>query len=177
RLVVVSASGDDGHLAGLVDAGTGATAAARSRTRVDRRPVFVRVDLRSDESLAISSPAEQGDLLGPRGVSSFWSDDKPMASPDHPDSTDHVAPDTWLFDVDNTLLDNDVVTADLRSHLERTVGSERAQRYWQFFEELRTELGYADYLGALQRYRLAYPRDLRLLEVSYYLTRYPFSDR
>jgi hypothetical protein len=57
----------------------------------------------------------------------------------------------FLFDVDNTLLDNDRVTADLRHHLEKEVGSEGAQCYWNIFEQLRGELGYADYLGALQR--------------------------
>ena len=83
----------------------------------------------------------------------------------------------WLFDVDNTLLDNDRVTADLRDHLQQTVGVDRARRYWDFFEDIRAELGYADYLGALQRYRLSYPREPHLLEVSYYLTRYPFAHR
>ena len=65
----------------------------------------------------------------------------------------------FLFDVDNTLLDNDHVTADLKRHLESKVGPERAQRYWQLFEAIRSELGYADYLGALQRYRIDYPHD------------------
>ena len=83
----------------------------------------------------------------------------------------------FLFDVDNTLLDNDRVSADLRRHLEREVGHERQQRYWTIFEELRAELGYADYLGALQRYRVEYPRDPHLLTVSYYLTNYPFANR
>src|SRR5690349_1368891 len=83
----------------------------------------------------------------------------------------------FLFDVDNTLLDNDRVTADLKRHLEREVGPERAQRYWSIFEQLRTELGYADYLGALQRYRIEYPRDPRLLIVSSFLVNYPFANR
>lgn len=83
----------------------------------------------------------------------------------------------FLFDVDNTLLDNDHVTADLKRHLESEVGHERAQRYWQIFEILRSELGYADYLGALQRYRIEYSRDPRLLAVSYFLIRYPFANR
>ena len=83
----------------------------------------------------------------------------------------------FLFDVDNTLLDNDRVTADLKRHLEQAVGHERAQRYWAIFEQLRTELGYADYLGALQRYRIEYPRDPRLLIVSNFLVNYPFANR
>ena len=83
----------------------------------------------------------------------------------------------FLFDVDNTLLDNDQVTADLKRHLETEVGPDRAQRYWQIFEDIRSELGYADYLGALQRYRIEYPRDPRLLAVSYFMMRYPFANR
>jgi len=83
----------------------------------------------------------------------------------------------FLFDVDNTLLDSDRVTTDLRRHLQREVGPERAQHYWAFFEQLRAELGYADYLGALQRYRLEYPRDPRLLIVSKFLVNYPFANR
>jgi FMN phosphatase YigB (HAD superfamily) len=83
----------------------------------------------------------------------------------------------FLFDVDNTLLDNDRVTADLKRHLEKQVGPERQQRYWDFFEQLRTELGYADYLGALQRYRIEYPREPGLLTVSHFLVNYPFATR
>ncbi len=86
-------------------------------------------------------------------------------------------PVVFLFDVDNTLLDNDRVTADLRRHLEREVGAERQARYWEIFEELRAELGYADYLGALQRYRGEYPRDPHLLTVSSFLINYPFANR
>jgi hypothetical protein len=83
----------------------------------------------------------------------------------------------FLFDVDNTLLDNDRVTADLKHHLEQQVGPERQQRYWDIFEQIRTDLGYADYLGALQRYRLENPRDPSLLTVSHFLVNYPFATR
>lgn len=83
----------------------------------------------------------------------------------------------FLFDVDNTLLDNDRVTADLRGHLEREVGAVGSRRYWEIFEELRTQLGYADYLGALQNYRRAFPHDVNLLGVSHYLVDYPFANR
>src|SRR5262249_6843938 len=74
-------------------------------------------------------------------------------------------------------LDNDRVTTDLKRHLERQVGPERAQRYWSLFEQLRGQLGYADYLGALQRYRSEYPRDPKLLIVSHFLINYPFANR
>jgi len=83
----------------------------------------------------------------------------------------------FLLDVDNTLLDNDAVIADLKRHLVDTFGGERARRYWEIFEELRTELGYADYLGALQRYRIENPRDTGLLGASIFLLHYPFADR
>jgi FMN phosphatase YigB (HAD superfamily) len=87
------------------------------------------------------------------------------------------SPVVFLLDVDNTLLDNDRVTADLARHLEREVGSDGQKRYWAIFEELRAELGYADYLGALQLYRTEYPRDPRLLTLSSFLIDYPFANR
>jgi FMN phosphatase YigB (HAD superfamily) len=83
----------------------------------------------------------------------------------------------FLFDVDNTLLDNDRVAADLQRHLASEVGTEGAQEYWRIFEQLRTELGYADYLGALQRYRSKHPRVPHLLSVSDFLINYPFAER
>ena len=83
----------------------------------------------------------------------------------------------FLFDVDNTLLDNDRVAADLQSHLASEVGPEGAQEYWRIFEELRSELGYADYLGALQRYRSKHPRAPHLVSVSDFLINYPFVER
>jgi hypothetical protein len=83
----------------------------------------------------------------------------------------------FLFDVDNTLLDNDRVTADLQRYLEGHIGHERQQRYWDIFEQLRAELGYADYLGALQRYRIENPRDPGVLTISRFLVDYPFATR
>ena len=83
----------------------------------------------------------------------------------------------FLIDVDNTLLDNDRVTADLGRYLTREVGPERQAHYFAIFEDLRAELGYADYLGALQRYRIEHPRDPHLLAVSSFLVNYPFANR
>lgn len=87
----------------------------------------------------------------------------------------------FLLDVDNTLLDNDAVIADLRRHLLDNFGAEKAERYWSGFEELRAELGYTDYLGALQRYRQRElsddMNDPRLLKMSTWLVDYPFADR
>jgi FMN phosphatase YigB (HAD superfamily) len=83
----------------------------------------------------------------------------------------------FLLDVDNTLLDNDQVGADLRAHLTETFGAERQERYWVLLEQLRDELGYMDYLGALQRYRVENPHDPHLLKISSFLVDYPFADR
>jgi len=83
----------------------------------------------------------------------------------------------FLLDVDNTLLDNDRVVADLRNHMAGALGVEQAERYFAIFEDLRNELGYADYLGALQRYRLERPRDSQILEMSPFLIDYPFANR
>ena len=92
----------------------------------------------------------------------------------HPDAV-------FLLDVDNTLLDNDRVIGDLRGHLAHEFGSASALRYWTIFEQLRAELGYADYLGALQRYRANEPDDAmndpQLLQMSPFLVDYPFADR
>jgi FMN phosphatase YigB (HAD superfamily) len=90
---------------------------------------------------------------------------------------DTSQPTVFLIDVDNTLLDNDRVTADLGRYLTREVGVERQTRYFAIFEQLRSELGYADYLGALQRYRIEYPRDPHLLAVSSFLIEYHFANR
>ncbi len=83
----------------------------------------------------------------------------------------------FLLDVDNTLLDNDAVQADLRDHLESEFGAAHRDRYWAIFEQLRAELGYADYLGALQRYRVGVEYDPRLLLMSSFLVDYPFARR
>jgi FMN phosphatase YigB (HAD superfamily) len=92
--------------------------------------------------------------------------------------THHSLPDlVFLFDVDNTLLDNDQVIADLRRYLTGAIGPASTEHYFKLFEQLRAELGHADYLGALQRYRLAYPRDPCLLAISSYLVNYPFANR
>ncbi len=83
----------------------------------------------------------------------------------------------FLFDVDNTLLDNDRVSKDLRAFLAKEVGEKRNNHYWEIFEKLRSELGYADYLGALQRYRIENRYDSHLLALSNYLINYPFANR
>lgn len=83
----------------------------------------------------------------------------------------------FLLDLDNTLLDNDRIEADLSIHLQREFGPASRDRYWAILEALRAELGYADYLGALQRYRLGEMSDPRLLLMSSFLVDYPFTDR
>jgi hypothetical protein len=83
----------------------------------------------------------------------------------------------FLFDVDNTLIDNDRVQAHLSEHLERTYGAATRDRYWEIFEQLRSELGYADYLGALERYRTEDLHRPEVLRMSSWLVDYPFADR
>jgi FMN phosphatase YigB (HAD superfamily) len=83
----------------------------------------------------------------------------------------------FLFDVDNTLLDNDHVIDDLKDHLMHEFGRESSDLYWTIFEALRTELGYADYLGALQRYRINNINNPDLLLMSGFLLEYPFVER
>ena len=89
-----------------------------------------------------------------------------------------MTPDViFLFDVDNTLLDNDAVITDLRRHLVEAFGPDCDRRYWEIFEQLRAELGYADYLGALQRYRVERPHETHVLQISLFLLHYRFADR
>jgi FMN phosphatase YigB (HAD superfamily) len=86
-------------------------------------------------------------------------------------------PTVFLVDVDNTLLDNDRIQSDLKRHLEREFGADTRDRYWAILEDLFTELGYRDYLGALQRYRVEHPKDIHLLTMSSWLVDYPFANR
>ncbi len=88
--------------------------------------------------------------------------------------TDRVV---FLLDVDNTLLDNDTVSRDLRAKMTDAFGQERQARFWEIYEQLRDELGYADYLGSLQRYRAENLRDPRFLAISFWLLDYPFPER
>lgn len=82
----------------------------------------------------------------------------------------------FLVDVDNTLLDNDRIVADLRTHLETVAGLAGSLRYWAILDELFITLGYRDYLGALQRYRVEQPHDPRLFSLASYLVDYPFAE-
>jgi len=86
-------------------------------------------------------------------------------------------PIVFLVDVDNTLLDNDGVQQDLKDHLERSYGHHARDRYWRILEDLFSELGYRDYLGALQRFRTEHPLEVELLSMSAYLIDYPFASR
>ena len=87
------------------------------------------------------------------------------------------SPVVFLVDVDNTLLDNDRVQNDIKRHLAREFGIASRERYWAILEQLFTELGYRDYLGALQRYRVEHPQDIHLLSMSSFLVDYPFANR
>ncbi len=86
-------------------------------------------------------------------------------------------PIVFLLDVDNTLLDNDRIQQDLKDHLESAFGRDARDRYWSILADLFSELGYRDYLGALQRFRAEHPREVELLAMSSYLIDYPFAGR
>lgn len=87
------------------------------------------------------------------------------------------SPIVFLVDVDNTLIDNDRIQNDLKRHLEREFGAACRDRYWTILEQLFKNLGYRDYLGALQRYRVEHPEDIHLLSMSSFLVDYPFANR
>jgi FMN phosphatase YigB (HAD superfamily) len=86
-------------------------------------------------------------------------------------------PTVFLVDVDNTLLDNDAIQQDLKDHIEGVFGRAARDRYWRILDDLFTELGYRDYIGALQRYRVEHPREVELLSMSSFLLDYPFAER
>jgi len=86
-------------------------------------------------------------------------------------------PIVFLVDVDNTLVDNDAIQTDLRDHIEQVYGTAARERYWRILEDLFAELGYRDYIGALQRYRVEHPTEIELLAMSHFLIDYPFADR
>jgi FMN phosphatase YigB (HAD superfamily) len=86
-------------------------------------------------------------------------------------------PVVFLFDVDNTLLDNDRFAVDLGARLEQDFGSAERERYWAIYAQLRDELGYADYLDTLQRFRVGLEDDPALLQMSSFMLEYPFNDR
>jgi hypothetical protein len=88
-----------------------------------------------------------------------------------------LPPVVFLIDVDNTLLDNDAIQQALKDHIEQTYGVASRDRYWKILEDLFVELGYRDYIGALQRYRGEHPFDVELLSMSHFLMDYPFADR
>src|SRR5580698_9600067 len=83
----------------------------------------------------------------------------------------------FLFDVDNTLLDNDRIQADMKLHLTRSYGDATRDRFWAIFDQLMAELGYADYLGALERYRLEAMHHPKVLRMANWLVDYPFHER
>lgn len=86
-------------------------------------------------------------------------------------------PIVFLVDVDNTLVDNDGIQQDLKDHLAKTYGVAARDRYWKILEDLMVELGYRDYIGALQKFRVEHPSEMELLAMSSYLMDYPFAER
>jgi FMN phosphatase YigB (HAD superfamily) len=90
-----------------------------------------------------------------------------------PDDAGHTV---FLLDVDNTLLDNDRFSADLDARLERDFGAAQRTRYREIYAALRDQLGYADYLGALQVFRAGLDEDVDLLRMSAFLLDYPFAE-
>jgi FMN phosphatase YigB (HAD superfamily) len=87
------------------------------------------------------------------------------------------APVVFLVDVDNTLINNDRIQEDLKRHIERKFGSEYRDRFWAIQEKLFEELGYRDYLGALQRFRVENPYEPHLVTAATFLVDYPFANR
>jgi FMN phosphatase YigB (HAD superfamily) len=89
-----------------------------------------------------------------------------------------VAPTVvFLVDVDNTLLDNDRFRLDVREHVAAQLGEATRDLYWETQEGLFVDLGYRDYLRALQLAWLESGRDMRIAAQSSFLLDYPFAER
>ena len=86
-------------------------------------------------------------------------------------------PIIFLVDVDDTLLNGDCIQTDFKQHMEREFGIQCRDRYWVIQEELFNELGYRDYLEALQRFRLEYPYEPHLVTAANFFVDYPFANR
>src|SRR6266404_4604173 len=86
-------------------------------------------------------------------------------------------PIVFLVDVDDTLLENDRIQADFKRHIEREFGAQCCDRFWAIQEKLFNQLGYRDYLGALQRFRIEHPYEPHLVTAANYLVDYPFANR
>ena len=84
---------------------------------------------------------------------------------------------TFLVDVDDTLLDNDRIRDDIERYLDSEYGPDARAAYWTIQERRFVELGYRDYLGAVQEWWEAESLEPSLLAVSEYLLEYPFADR
>jgi len=83
----------------------------------------------------------------------------------------------FLFDVDNTLLDNDRMKGDLSAHVEAVFGKKADEQLWALYEEERAKHGYADFLGTLEKFRLAHLEDPRVVRFSNWVMDYPFIER
>jgi FMN phosphatase YigB (HAD superfamily) len=147
--------------------------AARSRKfQQESKSVSGRLQLScSDVCGTLQLPAAKGTFESRCSSSNAWGE----RSWKSPMTLRH--PMVFLVDVDNTLIDNDAIQQDLKEHLEQVYGYASRVRYWKILEDLFDELGYRDYIGALQRYRLEHPLEIELLAMSSFLVDYPFANR
>ncbi|WP_158744178.1 HAD family hydrolase [Acidisphaera sp. L21] len=86
-----------------------------------------------------------------------------------------TAPLVFLVDVDNTLLDNDQFQDALKAHIAKVSGPAARDRYWEIQEHLFHSLGYRDYLGAFQTYRLERPEDVDAIWLSLFVVDFPYA--
>lgn len=85
-----------------------------------------------------------------------------------------IAPVAFLFDVDNTLLDNDRVRAELAETIERIVGPERGEAFWESYEQVRRDRDYVDYPNTIARFGRAFPDEVGYPDVADAILGYPY---
>jgi FMN phosphatase YigB (HAD superfamily) len=82
----------------------------------------------------------------------------------------------FLFDVDNTLLDNDRAKAELAAEIEQLVGPERAAHFWEVYEQVRREVDVVDYPRTLTRFRTLFPDEPSFPELAARVLAYPYEN-
>ncbi|HEX6508525.1 MAG TPA: HAD family hydrolase [Chloroflexota bacterium] len=58
----------------------------------------------------------------------------------------------FMLDVDNTLLDNDALKADLADRLRQLLGENAAERFWEIYEQVRQDEDVVDYPETVKRF-------------------------
>jgi len=82
----------------------------------------------------------------------------------------------FLFDVDNTLLDNDRSKADMQTGLLEILGEQGAKRFWELYEEVRAELDVVSYPQTLERFARSWEDKVIARRAADLIDNWPYRD-